>query len=1009
MLSADANRLPVVIPAYRPPDSLLDLIRALTSRSLTHIVVVDDGSGPDFRDVFDRAAELPGVVILRHATNLGRGAAIGTGLNHALHTVGLIGVVIAEPDSHTEDVERIAESMLAHPGSLIVTHPDDSQTGLCGIPAVFVPRVLQFDTNGPEFDFEMRTGALHAGVPVAEAHIGELQSLSSRASGFRLPTGRLAAIVGAVFTAALLVEAHGFGAADLFSQDIWESIGVTRFLKYIGMFLGVAFPLLLIAPWTFPGAITVLTALGTAIAVGPLALLGVVLYLISCCALGSRLLGRPHGDSPESQILATLLGVSVWIFTMTLIARLPVNYPAVWVVLLAVPVLLDGRGTWRRLVRWWQLLRGAELRDYPERVAFAAVVFVLLAHWFVALKPESSADGLSMHLAIPANIAANHAMTYEPSKVLWAVMPMGADFSYAIVYQLGGEYAAHLLDFTLLLLVEALLYFAVRRWVCRAVAFWQLALFASTPMVQLVTGSLFIENMLAAMVLGMAAALWRFADTGEKRFFYLAAALGGTAMATKFGALAFVAMTVPFLALEAARHWRSLGPQPAAACGVAALLLVGLGTPPYAIAYIKTGNPLFPFLHDKIPTPLIPRDADLTDDRFKRPLTWETPYDLTFRSSLTYEGQNGSFGFQYLVLAPLSVMALLVAYRRRNAVSAVTIALGAAAIVMGTQPNARYIYAALPLLSVPFATLLGWSAGTPRLYRALLAFVVVCVALNLRFLPSAGFYHRDFCLRLPFSRAEHDRYRAYAAPIREVIDYFNRQHTRSAVMMTADSAIAGLQGDIYENHWQQIRTYLRIREMKTVPDMVHLMQSWQVEYLISPKLEKAKAVEPELLQEMLEYCTQPIFQQGGEYLSRLEPGCRGWGRVALLVHRGSYDDFDPALLYRGDWRHDRTFTQPDQNTLSFTDVPGAEVEIDFVGKALTYVYTMAENRGIASIAVDGVEQGPVDLYSADTIWQSHRRFCCFAPGRHVATIRATGTANPQAKGKFIDLDSFGVE
>jgi len=66
--------------------------------------------------------------------------------------------------------------------------------------------------------------------------------------------------------------------------------------------------------------------------------------------------------------------------------------------------------------------------------------------------------------------------------------------------------------------------------------------------------------------------------------------------------------------------------------------------------------------------------------------------------------------------------------------------------------------------------------------------------------------------------------------------------------------------------------------MKTVPDMVHLMQSWRVEYLISPKLEKAKAVEPELLQEMLEYCTEPIFQQGGEYLARLEPGAAAGAR-----------------------------------------------------------------------------------------------------------------------------------
>lgn len=1211
MLPAQAYRLAVLIPAYRPSESLPGLVRDLIAKSLPHIIVVDDGSGPDFHDFFARLSELPGVEILRHAANLGRGAAIKTGLNYTLcQYPGLVGIVTADADDQcrADDIEHVAESLLAHPRSLVLPHAvsildaltgDDSQTGLRGIPAGLVPRILQLEANGPEFDVEMPIAARRWGIPVTEESIStadsptaasptaafnsladstrthflllraaavslltalvdnlvfvqalhhfqalhQAQALDDGSSllwslalgrifgvavnyplvcGFvfrsrqrhvralpkylllvlasgtasycgigllssvmgiatipaklvvesllflvnfaaerlfvfdltdprepfseldpegvrpegsrpegnrpegnrpegnrpegdqqvnaRVPAGLLTAMVVAVFLGALSIEAHGFLTANLFTQDIWDPIGVTRFLKYLGMFLGVAFPLLLMAPWTFATAIAALTAIGTAFAIGPLALLAVAFYLISSCALGSRLLVRKHDASPESQLFSTLLGAAVWIFAMTLIARLPVNYPVVWAALLAIPVLLDWRGAGRRMARCWQLLRGAELRAYPERVAFAALVFVLLAQWFVALKPESSADGLAMHLAIPMNIAANHALTYQPGRVLWAVMPMGADFSYAIVYLLGGEYAAHLLDYTLLLLVSGVLYFAIRRWVCRAAAFWLLALFASTPLVQLVTGSLFVENMLAAMVVGMAAALWRFADTGKKRFLYLAAALGGTAMATKFGALAFVALTVPFLAIEAARHWKSLGPRPAVVCGVAALLLVGMAAPPYAIAYLKTGNPLFPFLYDKIPTPLIPRDAGLEDARFKLPLTWSTPYDLTFRSSLTYEGRNGSFGFQYLVLAPLGVAALLVARRRRNAASAVIVALGAAAIIMRIQPNARYVYAALPLLSVPLAALLEWAVGIRWLYRALLAFVVACFVMNMRFMPSASYYHRDFCLRLPFSRAERDRYRSYAAPVRDVIDSFNSQHTKSAVMMTVESAIAGLHGDIYENHWHQIRTYLRLREIKTVPDMVRQMQSWNVEYFISPKPGMGDEIKPPVFKEMLERCTQPVFEQGGEYLARLESDCRPpKERVAMLVRRGFYDDFDPALVYRGDWNNDRNFAEPDQHTISFTDLPGAEVEIAFEGKALTYVYTKAANRGIASVTVDGVDQGAVDLYSAETQWQSRTRFCCFAAGRHVAVIRATGKADPQSKGKFIDLDSFIVE
>ncbi len=958
---------------------------------------MDDGSGPEYLDVFTHAAALPGIEVQRHATHLGRGAAIKTGINYSVcHYPELTGVIACDDSDRPEEVAQVEQRLLEDPGRFVIGK------GPYGIPKDFAPQLLQLEANGDQFVSEMLLAARHAGM--LKDHGAAGAQMSARTSGI------LTAIIACVFTGALLAEAHGFRTANLFAQDIWEPLGVKRFLKYIGMFLGIAAPLLMMAPWTFPMTIVALTGVGTSFAIGPLALLAVAFYLVSCCALGSRLLGQRHGDGPESQVFSTLLGVALWVFAMTMVARLPVNYPAVWAALLALPVALDWRRMGRRLGRWWQVLRAAELRDYSERVAFAALVFVLLAQWFVALKPESSADGLAMHLAIPANIAAHHAMTYQPDRVLWAVMPMAADFSYAIVYQLGGEYAAHLLDFALLLLIEAVLYYAVRRWVRRAAAFWLLALFASTPMVQLVTGSLFVENMLAAMIVGMAAALWRLSDTGERRFLYLAAALGGTAMATKFGALAFVALALPFLAWEAARHRRSFGRRPAAAFCLAAVVLIVMAAPPYAIAYAKTGNPLFPFLYDKIPTPLIPRDAGLVDERFKRPLTWNTLYDLTFRTALTYEGRNGSFGFQYLVLAPLGVAALLMVRRRREAVSAAVIALGAAIIVMRTQPNARYVYASLPLLSVPFAALLGWAAEKRKLYQLLLAFVVGCTILNVEFMPSASYYHRDFCLRLPFSRAEHDRYRAEAAPVREVIDHFNRLHTTSAVMMTAESGIAGLNGDIYENHWQQIRTLLRIREIKTVPDMVQQMQRWNVAYFISPKPGTGDDIQPAIFKEMLERCTQSVFEQGNEYLARLQPDCQPRPeRSGLPVHPGFYDDLDPALRYRGDWTIDRNFASADRHTVSYTAATGAEVEIVFEGKALTYVYTKAANRGIASVTIDGVGQGTVDLYSAETKWQSKTRFCCFAPGRHVAVIRATGEAVAQSNGKFIDLDSFTVE
>src|SRR5580698_2418614 len=105
---AQANRIAILIPAYRPSESLVDVVRALAEKSFPHIVVVDDGSGPDFRATFAQVAALPGVQMLRHATNLGKGAALKTGLNYILCNLpDLAGVVTADADGqhHPDDIE----------------------------------------------------------------------------------------------------------------------------------------------------------------------------------------------------------------------------------------------------------------------------------------------------------------------------------------------------------------------------------------------------------------------------------------------------------------------------------------------------------------------------------------------------------------------------------------------------------------------------------------------------------------------------------------------------------------------------------------------------------------------------------------------------------------------------------------------------------------------------------------------------------------------------------------
>ncbi len=161
----------------------------------------------------------------------------------------------------------------------------------------------------------------------------------------------------AVLIGVCAAEVYGFSTAHLFAQEIWYPVGWARFLRYGGAFLALAIPLLLMVPWTFASLLTVLLIGLTTFALGPAPLLAASFLLISACALGRLVLDRGAGEihdghSAQDDVLATLLGLALYILLMYAVARLPVNYAAAWAAMLALPVLADWRGVLRRLRRW---------------------------------------------------------------------------------------------------------------------------------------------------------------------------------------------------------------------------------------------------------------------------------------------------------------------------------------------------------------------------------------------------------------------------------------------------------------------------------------------------------------------------------------------------------------------------------------------------------------------------------------------------------------------------------
>lgn len=66
-----------LIPAYQPDRRLIEITEQLTEKGF-QVVVVDDGSGQEYADVFQEI--LPFADDVTHPTNCGKGAALKTGL-----------------------------------------------------------------------------------------------------------------------------------------------------------------------------------------------------------------------------------------------------------------------------------------------------------------------------------------------------------------------------------------------------------------------------------------------------------------------------------------------------------------------------------------------------------------------------------------------------------------------------------------------------------------------------------------------------------------------------------------------------------------------------------------------------------------------------------------------------------------------------------------------------------------------------------------------------------------
>jgi putative flippase GtrA len=208
--------VPIIIPVYKPGHTLPSLVKRLISLTLDPIIIVDDGSGSDFAIYFEEAAQSDRVHLVRHAVNLGKGAALRTGMNFALvNFPGSTGVVTADADGQhaAEDISRVAKRLLGSRGALVMgvrtfasdvplrsrignnltcllmrlligQRLADTQTGLRGVPVSLIHHLLRLQSLRYEFELDMLIACKHQGTMIVEEPIRTIYLQNNKSSHF---------------------------------------------------------------------------------------------------------------------------------------------------------------------------------------------------------------------------------------------------------------------------------------------------------------------------------------------------------------------------------------------------------------------------------------------------------------------------------------------------------------------------------------------------------------------------------------------------------------------------------------------------------------------------------------------------------------------------------------------------------------------------------------------------------------------------------------------------------
>ena len=208
----------IIIPAYCPDKRLIKLIKEIRNLVEFPIIVIDDGSGDKYTDIFLETKKFSNCLLYHNNINKGKGAALKNGVLYAIDKFpNNCGYITCDADGQhiPEDIIHIANVLKENPSSLILGVRDfssnnvparskignklsslllysisglrcnDTQTGLRGISRKY--ETIFLSEPGYRYDFEINflTSMAKSNVDIKQIPIKTIYIDDNKSSHFR--------------------------------------------------------------------------------------------------------------------------------------------------------------------------------------------------------------------------------------------------------------------------------------------------------------------------------------------------------------------------------------------------------------------------------------------------------------------------------------------------------------------------------------------------------------------------------------------------------------------------------------------------------------------------------------------------------------------------------------------------------------------------------------------------------------------------------------------------------